>query len=548
MTTLHELTLAEGARLIAARSLSALEWTDALLARIAALDDQLHAFITVTADRARADARRAQDELDRGAYRGPLHGVPYALKDLFDTSGVLTSGQSRVAIDRVPLQDSTVNRRLADAGAVLMGKLALHEFAHGGPSPELPWPVARNPWNTEHFAGSSSSGSAVAVAAGLVPAALGTDTGGSIRIPAGMCGIAGLKPTYGLVSRAGVIPCSFSLDHCGPMAWTAEDCAILLGAIAGHDPLDPASSMHKAQDYRAALRRDLRGVRIGVVRHFWETDIAVAVEVQKAMEDALRVLRELGAKLVDVHLHSLKAYADVRVMVQEPEVFAVHQRNLQTRPGDYGRDFLGRVLAACVLSASDYVQANRARRSMTTHMLEVLSTCDALVTLGAGPAPRLDAEHTFGFVHGLWGKPNLTSPFSVTGVPALAVCTGFSQADMPLSMQIAARPFEDGMALAIGHAYECATVWRRRRPALVPGKPAPPLRLAGEQAAALPDARMQDFIDQCAARAGLTLDAAQRALLLEAAPHALALAARLRRDHGWECAPANVFALPVPQL
>ena len=546
MTALHETTLAEGSRLIAARALSPIEWTDALLSRINDLDSGLNAFITVTAGRARADARKAQDELDGGISRGPLHGVPYALKDLFDTRGILTSGHSRSAIERVPQRDSTVGERLTGAGAVLMGKLALHEMAHGGPSPELPWPVARNPWNTDHFAGSSSSGSAVAVAAGLVPAALGTDTGGSIRIPAGMCGIAGLKPTYGLVSRAGVIPCSYSLDHCGPMAWTVEDCAILLGGIAGHDARDPASSARQVPDYRAALRRDLRGVRIGVVRHFWERDIEAPAEAVFAMEDALQVLRKLGAVLADVQLHSLREYADVRVMVQEPEVFAVHQHALQARPGEFGQDFLGRILAACVLSAADYVQASRERRVMTSRMLGVLRDCDALVTLGPGPAPRFDAERTFGFIHGMWGKPNLTSAFSVTGVPALALCNGFTRAGLPLSMQIAARPFEDGLALGIGHAYECATDWRRRRPTMVPGREPQPIRLAQSQAAPAPDARIQDFVDQCAARAGLKPDFAQRALLLEAAPHALAMALRIRRDHGWECEPANVFSLPEP--
>ncbi|MFN0160903.1 MAG: amidase [Burkholderiales bacterium] len=543
MSALHELGIAAGAALLAARKLSAVEWTEALLARIAALDTQLHAFITVDSEGACAAARRAQAERDRGIDRGPLHGVPYALKDLFDSAGLPTTAHSRIAMERVPHKDATVTARLAAAGAVLVGKLALHEFAHGGPSLELPWPVARNPWDPERFAGSSSSGSGVAVAAGLVPASIGTDTGGSIRIPAGLCGIAGLKPTYGLVSRAGVIPCSWSLDHCGPMAWSAEDCAILLQAISGADARDPASSSVAIPDYRAALRTDLRGLRIGVVRHFWERDLAASDEVAAAMEAALAVLRQLGAVLEEVQLRPLQEYADVRVMVQEPEVFAMHQRDLAARPGTYGQDFLGRVLAACVLSATDYVQANRERRVMTDEMLAVLARNDALVTVGAGPAARFDSERTFGFIHGMWGKPNATSAFNVTGLPALSVCNGYSRAGMPLSMQIAARPFDDATALAIGHAYERATSGQRRRPSLDPGRAVAPIRLAPQAPAPHSSDGERDFIDRCAARAGLRLDDSQRALLHAAAPHALAMAARIRRDRGWECEPASIFSL-----
>lgn len=543
MTPLHELTIAEGSALIAARKLSPVEWTEALLARIAALDTQLHAFITVSADRARADARRAQAELDRGDSRGPLHGVPYSLKDLFDTAGILTSGHSRTAIDRVPRQDATVSARLAAAGAVLVGKVAMHEFAHGGPSPELPWPVARNPWDPDRFAGSSSSGSGVAVAAGFAPGSIGTDTAGSIRIPAGLCGIAGLKPTYGLVSRAGVIPLSYSLDTCGPMAWTVEDCAILLQAIAGRDPRDPSSSARPLPDYNAALRQDLRGLRIGVVRHFWERDLPATDEVGAAMEAALAVLKSLGAVLEDVQLRSLQEYADVRVMVQEPEAFAAHQRDLAARPGDFGQDFLGRILAACVLSATDHVQASRERRCMTDEMLAVLQRCDALVTVGAGPAPRFDSERTFGFIYGMWGKPNATSAFSVSGVPALAVCSGYTRGGLPLSMQIAARPFADGMALRIGHAYERATTWRGRRPQIMAGREVRTINIPPNPQQPLLDEKTRDFVDQCAQRAGLRLDDAQRALLYAAAPHALAMARRIRRDRGWECEPANIFSL-----
>jgi Asp-tRNA(Asn)/Glu-tRNA(Gln) amidotransferase A subunit family amidase len=250
---LHDLTLAEAAGLISVRKLSPVEYTESLLVRTEALEPQLNAFITRTPDLAMAAARTAEAEIMHGNWRGPLHGVPYALKDIYDTAGILTSGHSRTCMDRVPDKDATTVARLKAAGAVLTGKLATHEFAHGGPSFDLPWPPARNPWNTAHFTGGSSSGSGAALAARLVPASLGSDTGGSIRGPAGLCGIAGLKPTYGLVSRAGVLPNSYSYDHCGPMARTSQDCALLLNAIAGHDPADPASSSRPVEDFAKGI-------------------------------------------------------------------------------------------------------------------------------------------------------------------------------------------------------------------------------------------------------------------------------------------------------
>src|SRR5215475_13471560 len=307
-TALHDLTLAEASALIKARRLSPVEYTQALLARTDALEPQLDAYITRTSEAAIDGARAAEAEIALGHWRGPLHGIPFALKDIYDTSGVLTSGHSRICIDRVPTKDATAVARLRAAGAVLMGKLATHEFAHGGPSFDLPWPPARNPWNTAHFTGGSSSGSGAAVAGGLVPASLGSDTGGSIRGPAGLCGIAGLKPTYGLVSRAGVLPNSYSYDHCGPMARTSKDCALILNAIAGHDPADPASARRAVPDFRADLDLGIKGLRIGVVRHFWEKDLPIVPELAAALENAIAVFRELGATIEDVALRPLRSY------------------------------------------------------------------------------------------------------------------------------------------------------------------------------------------------------------------------------------------------
>src|ERR1700736_3139386 len=248
------LTIAEAARLIEQRELSPVELVDSRLARIEKLDGQLHSFIRVLADQARADARAAESEIMAGNYRGPLHGIPIGLKDIYETAGVPTTGHSKILIGHVPQQDATSVRLLTEAGAIVLGKLATHEFALGGPSFDLPWPPARNPWDTSRMPGGSSSGTGAAVAAGLVLGGTGTDTGGSIRGPAAFCGLAGIKPTYGLISRRGILPLAFSLDHAGPLAWTAEDNAIMLQAMAGHDPADPGSANRPIPDYRAALQ------------------------------------------------------------------------------------------------------------------------------------------------------------------------------------------------------------------------------------------------------------------------------------------------------
>jgi aspartyl-tRNA(Asn)/glutamyl-tRNA(Gln) amidotransferase subunit A len=420
-----------------------------------------------------------------------------------------------------------------------MGKLATHEFAHGGPSFDLPWPPARNPWNREHFTGGSSSGSGAAVAAGFVPGALGSDTGGSIRGPAALCGIVGLKPTYGLVSRHGVYANSFSFDHAGPMTWTVEDCAILLQAIAGHDPNDPASAARPVPDYRAALTGDIKGLRIGVVRHLHEDDCAVTPEVGGALERALAVLRSLGASLGEVRLRPALDYYDVKVTIAESELLAVHEHALRTRPGDFGEDFLGRVLPAVLINARDYVQAQRERRRMLAEMAPVYADYDVLVTATAGgPAPRLGAWRTIEF----WKRASLTTPFNVTGGPALAQCIGFGSAGLPLSMQIVGRPFDDATVLRVAHAYEKATPWRERRPQLDPdakfSTAVPPIP-DPEPAQTEPATRDRAAI-ACRA-AGLTLSDRQFDMVCAAAPYVTAMTGRLYRERSYSEEPANVF-------
>jgi aspartyl-tRNA(Asn)/glutamyl-tRNA(Gln) amidotransferase subunit A len=545
-TELHDLSIAELSGLIAARSLSPVELVDALIRRIEQCDGQTRAFITRTFDLARQQARRAEDEIAAGQYRGALHGIPFALKDIYDTKGILTSGHSRIFIDRIPERDATTTARLQDAGAVLLGKLATHEMAHAGPSFDLPWPPARNPWNLAHFTGGSSSGSGAAVAAGMAPLALGSDTGGSIRGPASLCGVAGLMPTFGLVSRAGVITNSYTFDHCGPLARTVEDCAIALQVLAGHDPKDAGSLRRPIPRYREALGQDLRGLRIGVLRHHWEDDIPASPDVRRAMDAALDVLRRLGAELEECRVRPLASYFDVKIIIAESEIFSVHQRDLVARPKDFGADFRSRALPSVLFTAHDYVQATREHRRMMVEMEPLHARFDAFVTAGMGEAPRLADYRSVSF----WQKPSLLTAWNVTGQPVLALPNGFGAQGLPLGMQIAGRPFGEETILKIGHAYERATEWHARRPSLVPGAaapdvvPPPVLSEGGDRA----DAETRDLCVKAARRAGLQLDDLMLAQLLEGAPYALGMVQRLRRDHDLHHEPANVFSFPPSRL
>src|SRR6266404_6193524 len=466
---LHDLSIAALSKLIAGRSLSPVELVDALIRRVEQYDTQTRAFITPTFDLARRQARQAEAEIAAGRSRGPLHGVPFGLKDIYDTAGILTSAHSRIFLDRVPSEDATTTTKLYEAGAILLGKLATHEMAHAGPSFDLPWPPARNPWNLVHFTGGSSTGSGAAVAAGLVPVALGSDTGGSIRGLASHCGVVGLMPTFGLVSRAGVITNSYTFDHCGPLCRTVEDCALVLQALAGYDAKDAGSLRRPIPRYREALGQDLRGLRIGVLRHHWEDDIPASEEVKKAMGAALDVLRRLGAELEECRVRPLASYFDVKIIIAESEIFSVHQRNLIARPKDFGADFRSRALPSVLFTANDYVQATREHRRMMIEMEPLYARFDAFVTAGMGEAPRLADYRSVSF----WQKPSVFTPWNVTGQPVLGLPNGFGRNGLPLGMQILGRPFGETTILGVGHAYEQATEWHTRRPGLVPGAEAP---------------------------------------------------------------------------
>jgi len=534
-------TIAEAGRLIARKEVSPVELVRDALARIDKAEPQLNAFITLTADAALAEAKRAEAEIAAGRHRGPLHGIPYGLKDIFDAEGLPTTGHSRTRLGHVEARDATTTAKLRAAGGVLMGKLSTHEFAHGGPSFDLPWPPARNPWNPAHVTGGSSSGSGAAVAAGFVLGALGSDTGGSIRNPASFCGLVGLKPTYGLVSRRGVFPNSFTFDHAGPMVWTVEDCAILLQAIAGHDPADPGSADIALPDYRAGLAGGIKGLRIGVVRHFWEEDLPANDEVRAAMAQSLRALRELGARIEDVRLRKLQDYYDVKIVIAESELYAVHEPELRKRPGEFGADFLGRALGACLFGSVDYVQAQRQRRRILEEMASVYARCDLLVTAGPyGPAPRFESHRTVSF----WQKPNITTPFNVTAGPALVMCNGFSASGLPLSIQLVGRPFDEACVLRAAAALEAATDWRAKRPSLEYG-PAKIANTAPDEISPAPDPKLRARIEAVAQAAGLPLDERQLFQLCEVAPHIDAMRRRLARDQPIDREPATAVDLAL---
>ena len=457
------LTIAEAAALIAARKLSPVELTRAHLARIERLEPKVQAFLLVTAERALADAKEAETEIMAGRLKGPLHGIPIAHKDIYCTKGIRTTAHSRVLIDHVPQEDAVTVARLAEAGTVMLGKLATHEFAWGGPSFDLPWPLPRNPWDLRRFTGGSSSGTGAAVAAGLILGGTGSDTGGSIRFPAAFCGVTGFKPTYGLCPRTGILPLAYSLDHAGPLAWTVEDCAILLDAMAGFDASDPASADVAKKDYRYGLEGGIRGLRIGFARSFHESDVEVSEETRRALEGAAEVFRGIGAEVVDVKLPSLEDWTACGMIIMMSEAYALHEPWLKTRPQDYGEFFRDRVRFGAFLSGSDYVEAQRMRRELCAAFDSVMKDCDLLLcAVTPGSAPLIEEPTKMSSFE----RPSLSYQFNLTGAPALALRGGFDEQGLPLGIQIAGRPFEDELVLRAGHAYERATQWTSKRPSL----------------------------------------------------------------------------------
>jgi aspartyl-tRNA(Asn)/glutamyl-tRNA(Gln) amidotransferase subunit A len=461
--------MTELARLIATKAVSPVEVVRAHLERIDARDRELRAYITVCADAALEAARRAEAALMAGGPLGPLHGVPYGLKDLYDTAGVRTTGGSRIFADRVPATDATVVRRLAEAGAIVLGKLNMVEFAYGPEGLNPHYGHARNPWDraAHRIAGGSSSGSGVAVAAGLAPGALGSDTGGSIRIPASLCGITGLKPTYGRVSRAGVLPLAWSMDHVGPMTRSAADCALMLAAMAGYDPTDASSSVLPVPDYLAALTGDVRGVRVGLLRGF--VDAATPV-VRAAVEAAAATLAGAGAVIDDVTLARADLVPAASLAVVGAEALAYHAGLLRTRAADYDPDIARRLRVSAFIGGAHYVRGQQARALVRDEIDAALARRDVLLAPSTPMvAPMLDERQVTlgdGAADVRSALLRFTRPFNVSGHPAGAVPCGFTEGGLPIGMQLVGRPFDEATVLRVADAFQRLTDFHARRPVL----------------------------------------------------------------------------------
>lgn len=448
----YELSLSAAADAIRARELSPVELTDSVLERAGQVEPRLRAYATVTAERARRAALEAEREIAAGRYRGPLHGIPMGLKDLIDVAGVATSAGSRVRAGHRAESDSTVAARLSAAGAVLVGKTHTHEFGYG-----LTTPQTGNAWDPGRIAGGSSGGSAVAVAAGTATFALGTDTGGSIRVPAALNGAVGLKPTYGLVPRHGVTPLSWSLDHVGPITRTVEDAATVLTSLAGHDPRDPASLDLPAVDYRPADGTDLTGLRVGVPRTYYFEQ--VDPEVEAAVRRAVDRLQELGADLVGVEIPMTRYVQATQWGLMVPEATAYHQDTLRTVPGLYQADVRVLLEAGELMPAGDYLRARRARVLMRQEWARTLQQADVIaaptVPMTAVKAGQETITWADGTEEGVTDAyVRLSAPANITGVPSLSVPVGQDAAGLPIGMQLLGRPFGEKVLLRVGHAYQ----------------------------------------------------------------------------------------------
>ena len=461
------LSAAQLSRLIQSKEVSPIEATEAYLDRIEQVDGKLNSYITVCRDEALESAREAEQAIAAGQYLGPLHGVPVAVKDQFYTKGIRTTAGSTIMWDFVPDYDATVVSGLKNAGAILLGKLNLSEFAlgesfhHPGGTPRNPWDLTRNP-------GISSSGSAAATSAFLCAASLGEDTGGSTRIPAAWSGLVGLRPTWGLVSRYGVLPVCWSMDTVGPITRTVEDCAITLQAIAGYDPNDKYTRNEPVPDYRQALAGDLTGVRVGLLSEKVDSD-DVEREVRDAVVAASGVLGELGAPVSPVSLPIIVHGGTASKCITDLEGASVHYEGLKNRAGEYDYNSRVRLLTAILTPAQSYYKAQKIRGLLRQQLLELLEDVDVLV-LPTSPAPAPKIPDAPGIksqedAHSrMAGVRSFTGPFNLAGVPAISVPCGFTSDNLPISLQIVGRPFEDATVMKVAHAYEQATTWHTRRP------------------------------------------------------------------------------------
>ena len=465
---LHYLTISETAALIESKQLSPVELVAAHLERIEQTDEQLNSFITLLAEEATAAAASAESEIQHGDYRGPLHGIPIGLKDLYYTKGIRTTIGSKIMRDFIPDYDATVTERFHDAGAILMGKLQMHEFALGATSENPHDGPACNPWDTTRITGGSSGGSGSAVASGQCMAALGSDTGGSIRIPASACGIVGHKPTFGRVSRIGVFPLANSLDTVGPMTRTVRDAAIVMNAIAGYDERDQSSANRPDEDFTRLLGQDISGLRIGIPQDYFYD--MIDDEVSTAVQQAEKALESLGAHVEECSIPALNDSISISGTILLTEAAEIHLDNLRGRADDFGADVRGRLEEGAMTPAVSYIAAQRARTQFNSAIADAMKTYDLLLapTTALG-APKLgDRVVDVGSVQEakLAIMPRLTRPHNICGIPTVSVPCGFTSEGLPIGMQLAARPFEDALALQVAYAYEQATDWHTRHPAL----------------------------------------------------------------------------------
>ncbi len=465
-------SIADLAPRIRQREISPVEVVEAVLTRVDRLNPTLNAFITITADHAHQAARDAEREIAAGHYRGPLHGIPISLKDLYLTANLRTTGGSRILADYLPRADATVTRRLREAGAILVGKNNMHEFAYGTTTINPHYGATRNPWDVERITAGSSGGSGAAVAAGLSYASMGSETGWSIRRPAAFCGVVGLKPTYGRVSRHGMLPAAWSLDHAGPLTRTVEDAALVLNAIAGWDQADPASSNRPVPDFTSDLDRGISGLRIGLPRHHFAG--LCEAEVERAFEDAVAVLRTLGATPVEVELPRVRYAGIASSVIMSAEVSTVHARWIHQRGGDYGDDVRARIEAGLAVDAIEYLRAQRLRRWIAEEVAATFQNVDVLIC----PTTPQVATRIDGGLEALNdpapavadGPFNLLRLFALIGTPAISVPCGFSPRGLPIGLTLAGRAYDEVTVLRAAAAYERVTDWHRRRPGISSGR------------------------------------------------------------------------------
>lgn len=461
---LYYLSIAEAARLLRRKTISPVELVHAVLERIEEVDDRVKSYVTILANDALAGARLAEREIRQGRYIGPLHGVPIAIKDIYNTAGVTTASGSKIRSNFVPKADATVVRKLREAGAIILGKLTTHEFAFGFDAPPT-----RNPWDLNCTPSGSSGGSGAALAAGLCFGATGSDTGGSIRAPAAVNGVAGIKPTYGRLSKHGVAVLSWSLDHTGPMARTVEDVALMLRAMSGYDPNDPTTRDISVPNYTRALTGDLKGIKIGVPQNYFFDDVQPAVKA--AVVEAIGILKKLGGKIVELKLEDFDDdVLSTFFSIVMSEAATCHQSTFKERGFEYGADVRQLLETGQLFLATTYITAQRNRSAINASLAAALSKVNVLVT----PAVPVTAARVGQEVYKWKNREEpifaafarFLCPFNLAGLPAASVPCGLSEEQMPIGLQIAGKPFDEGTVLKVADAFERATDWHKRRPSL----------------------------------------------------------------------------------